>query len=101
MQHRFYAIIKTQLQEYPFVLSANLHGGSLVANYPYDDNDPKKGTAAFSKCPDDKVFMQLAESYSLVSLERKSCQPSLANLALKLWYFFHAQLNWTRKFNSS
>ena len=52
------------LHEYPFVLSANLHGGSLVANYPYDDG---KGTGTYSKCPDDATFIKLAESYSLVS----------------------------------
>ncbi|XP_064619385.1 carboxypeptidase D-like isoform X2 [Lineus longissimus] len=51
------------LKSYPFVLSANLHGGSLVANYPWDDF--KSGHGVYSKCPDNTVFKQLAESYSL------------------------------------
>lgn len=54
------------LTEYSFVLSANLHGGSLVANYPYDDG--LKGIATSSKCPDDQVFIQLSEAYSLVRI---------------------------------
>ncbi|XP_022093323.1 carboxypeptidase D-like isoform X2 [Acanthaster planci] len=51
------------IQSYPFVLSASLHGGSLVANYPWDDNKP--GTAGYSKCPDDDVFIQITEAYSM------------------------------------
>ncbi|XP_065274163.1 carboxypeptidase D isoform X2 [Emys orbicularis] len=52
------------LRAFPFVLSANLHGGSLVVNYPFDDDE--KGIAIYSKSPDDGVFQQLALSYSKV-----------------------------------
>lgn len=58
--------VEKWLQDIPFVLSANLHGGALVANYPYDDNQAMK-THVDSLTPDDNIFKMLASSYSNVS----------------------------------
>ena len=56
------------IKSYPFVLSANLHGGALVANYPFDDFKGHGVTSSSheSKSPDDAVFIDLSEAYSLV-----------------------------------
>ncbi|XP_003469743.2 carboxypeptidase D [Cavia porcellus] len=54
--------VMSWMKAYPFVLSANLHGGSLVVNYPFDNDE--QGLAIYSKSPDDAVFQQLALSYS-------------------------------------
>lgn len=62
----------------PFVLSANLHGGTLVANYPFDSVQGKPDVLEYSKSPDDDVFIQISKAYSLnhptMHLGKPNCQ---------------------------
>lgn len=61
----------------PFVLSANLHEGDLVANYPFDLSPDH--AAEYTACPDDATFRSLAMSYakkhgSMADPKRASCE---------------------------
>lgn len=55
----------------PFVLSANLHGGALVANYPFDDSakdfmSRQDSTTVHNPTQDNKMFEYLSLTYSNV-----------------------------------
>lgn len=57
------AIIEWSHKE-PFVLSANLHGGSLVVAYPYFGALNKTAKAAHTPTTDDDLFKHLSKAYS-------------------------------------
>ena len=68
MQPETLAIIDW-LNKNNFVLSANLHGGDLVANYPFDSSCSKNPMTneydqIYNASPDDKLFRYLASSYA-------------------------------------
>uniref|UniRef100_A0A7N0VN70 Peptidase M14 domain-containing protein n=1 Tax=Kalanchoe fedtschenkoi TaxID=63787 RepID=A0A7N0VN70_KALFE len=50
------------LREIRFTASASLHGGALVANYPWDGTEDKRKN--YFSCPDDETFRFLASIYS-------------------------------------
>uniref|UniRef100_A0A8C4WCM1 Carboxypeptidase X, M14 family member 1 n=1 Tax=Gopherus evgoodei TaxID=1825980 RepID=A0A8C4WCM1_9SAUR len=51
------------MQKFPFVLSANLHGGELVVTYPYDMTRTYWKAQELTPTPDDAVFRWLATVY--------------------------------------
>jgi len=57
------AAIMSFVQAHHFVLSANFHGGSVVANYPWDGNKNYR-SGVYTACPDDAVFKQVAAVYA-------------------------------------
>ncbi|XP_047328171.1 carboxypeptidase SOL1 [Impatiens glandulifera] len=50
------------LKDIQFTASASLHGGALVANYPWDGTPDKR--KSYYGCPDDETFRFLASVYS-------------------------------------
>ena len=66
----------------PFVLSANLHAGAVVASYPFDDSR-QHINGKYSAAPDDKWFRYSAQTvrYILLIVSDK--------LNLQLFTFFN------------
>ncbi|KFU95664.1 putative carboxypeptidase X1, partial [Chaetura pelagica] len=56
------------MQRFPFVLSANLHGGELVVTYPFDMTRTYWKAQELTPTPDDGVFRWLATVYATSNL---------------------------------
>ena len=49
-----------------FTLAANFHGGALLVNYPFDNNE--EGASVYTASPDDDMFIYISEEYSRYNL---------------------------------
>ncbi|XP_065143505.1 carboxypeptidase D, b isoform X2 [Paramisgurnus dabryanus] len=56
--------VMSWILEKKFVLSGSLHGGSVVASYPFDDSSSHKTSGLYSSTADDALFRYLAQTYA-------------------------------------
>ena len=79
----------------PFILSGNLHGGSVVASYPFDDS-PRASPwrSVYSKSPDDAMFRRLATLYASNHATMKTGNVCKGQLISKCRYGVFV---WTKK----
>lgn len=68
-----YAVMKW-IRSIPFVLSANFHGGDLVAVYPYDLSKHPLQSTMFSPTPDDQVSRILQTPPEQISIHQWRAQ---------------------------
>ncbi|KAL3227788.1 hypothetical protein MRX96_003748 [Rhipicephalus microplus] len=71
--------VRRWIHQIPFVLSGNIHGGAIVASYPFD-NSPNAVFHTHTKpsvSPDDDVFQHIA---SLSPTEPPTVQPGIPSL---------------------
>ena len=58
------AAIMAWREQHTSTLSSNMHGGALVANYPFDSNPAGSSTFSPAPDPDHDTFVRLARTYA-------------------------------------
>eukprot|EP01091_Cochliopodium_minus_P020757 TRINITY_DN9174_c0_g1_i1.p1 TRINITY_DN9174_c0_g1~~TRINITY_DN9174_c0_g1_i1.p1 ORF type:complete len:463 (-),score=79.98 TRINITY_DN9174_c0_g1_i1:21-1409(-) len=79
----------------PYVLSANFHGGDLVANYPYDGNK-EFINGKYAATPDDTLFKQIALIYSTnhATMSRRSGFPNGITNGAEWYILYGGMQDW-------
>lgn len=62
-----------------FILSGNLHGGSVVASYPFDDSASHEWQGLYSRSEDDSLFRYLSLVYAQNHPVMKTGNPDCPN----------------------
>ncbi|WVY98575.1 hypothetical protein V8G54_030726 [Vigna mungo] len=77
--------IMNWLRDIRFTASATLHGGALVANYPWDGSEDKR--TKYYGCPDDDAFRFMASIYSHSHYNMSSSKEFLSGITNgAAWY---------------